>query len=286
MKIFVPVAIVAVLVVAGVAISLNVGGGDGSDAERSTAFVDPAVWEALEEQADVEVYIALRELDVPLAEQDAEMRKAHAASVQASVYSALSSDDFDTTYQFRDTAALTGRITKSGVALAAALPDVLGIIIPGQGKGGVEPVTPETGVASGTLTGTISLLVEQVVVDGVIVEEILAPVTSGRVSIPELGVAQELALDGSYNFTDLSLPRYPMLVSVEVRADGYRPTTWASYIVLHPDSGPIFTPRIESGDAPMLIDPCPDLVAYSRGSGRKSAAQELRAELCRELGYR
>lgn len=277
---FVPIAIVAVLVVAGVVISLSVGGGE-NDAQRPTAFVDPAVWEALEERDEVEVYISLRKLDVPFAEQDGEMRKAHAASVQASVYAALSSEDFDTTRQFRDTAVLTGHITKNGVVLAAALPDVLGIVIPGQGKGDVETVTQETRLAVGTLSGTISVVVKKVIVDGVVVEEILEPVANGRVTIPELGVAQELALDGSFNFSDLSMPRDPMLISVEVQADGYRPTTWANYIVLYPDTGPHFTPRIELGEEPKLIDSCPGLLATP--PMELSAAMGGHARLCAEL---
>lgn len=256
MRRVVPVAIVAALIVAGLAISFSVGVGDGN-----TAFVDSAVWEALEEQPDVEVYIALRKLDVPLAEQEGEMRKEHAATVQASVFSALSSEDFDVTRRFRYTAALTGRITKNGVALAAALPDVLGIVIPGLGTRNAETVTQETGLAIGTLTGSINLLIEQIVVDGAVVDEILAPVTNGQVSIPELGVDQDLALDGSFNFAHLSLPQYPMLVSVEVQAAGFRPTTGANYLVLYRGLGPIFTPRLELGNEPKLTDSCPDLLA-------------------------
>ena len=134
MKRFLPIAIVAVLITAGVAISLSVGGGGGSQAQESTAIVDQEVWEALEEQAEVEVYISLRKLDIPLAEQTTETRRAQAAAVQANVLSVLSSEDFKPTRQFTTIAALSGRITMSGVTLAAAHPDVIGIAVPGVGE--------------------------------------------------------------------------------------------------------------------------------------------------------
>ena len=131
MKRILPVAIVAVLIAASVAISLNVGGGS---TEGTSDIVDLAVWEALEEQDEIEVYVGLRKLNIPLAEQTTEMRRAHAATVQATVLSALSAEEFELKFQYSTIPSFVGYITKAGVRQLAAHPDVRGIVIPGVGE--------------------------------------------------------------------------------------------------------------------------------------------------------
>ena len=72
-----------------------------------------------------------------------------------------------------------------------------------------------------------------------------------------------------------------MLASVEVQADGYRPTTGANNFVLYRGLGAIFTPRLELGNEPKLTDPCPDLLATP--PIELSAARGGHARLCAEL---
>lgn len=102
----------------------------------------------------------------------------------------------------------------------------------------------------------------------------------GTVRIPELDLTSEI-VDGCFEFRNLILPQDPMLVSFEFRVEGYRPATWANYIVLSIGSAPIFTPTLEPGDEPMLIDPCPNLL--STPQQELSAAQRGQAQLCAQL---
>lgn len=135
MKRIIPFAIVAVLIAASVAISLSVGGAE-SEAQRSTAVVDPAVWEALEEQAEIEVYISLTKLDTPLDEQTTEVRRAHAAAVQARVLRSLTAADISSVRNLRLAPAISATITASGLEKLAAHPDVEAVLIPGFGERG------------------------------------------------------------------------------------------------------------------------------------------------------
>lgn len=99
----------------------------GSQAEPSTAFVGPEVWEALTEQTSVSVLIGLREPDVPLAQRTTDMMRQHTAEVQTRVLADLSEDEFILTRQFEISAALSGEITQSGVEKLAVHPDVVSI---------------------------------------------------------------------------------------------------------------------------------------------------------------
>ncbi len=122
-----PFAIVAVLIAAGVALSLSVGGRSGGEAQGSAVFVGPEVWEALEEQPLVQVLVGLREPDVPLAERTTELRMQNTAERQARVLAKLTESDFTLTRQFEISAALGGYVTRSGVGKLVAHPDVVSI---------------------------------------------------------------------------------------------------------------------------------------------------------------
>ena len=126
MRRILPVAIVAVLVAAGVAISLSVGGAGGSQDQESTAFVGADVWEALENQHSVKVLISLREPDLPMAERTTDLMRQHTAELQAVVLAELTEDDFVLTKQF-EISALAGHITTSGLKRLAVHPHVVGI---------------------------------------------------------------------------------------------------------------------------------------------------------------
>ena len=83
--------------------------------------------EALETQAEVEVFISLREPDLPIAERTTEMRRQNTAERQARVLSVLTASDFTSTREFDIVAGLFGRITLTGVEKLASHPDVVGI---------------------------------------------------------------------------------------------------------------------------------------------------------------
>jgi hypothetical protein len=99
----------------------------------------------------------------------------------------------------------------------------------------------------------------------------------GTVYIPELGLTAEIA-DGCFAFRHLTLPRDPMLVSLEVRAEGYRPTMWQNYIRLTRGVAPNFTPRLEVGDGYQTFDMCVDILSIR--PSERSAAQSEHAKLC------
>ena len=95
------------------------GSNDGEPSASGSDTVDPAVWEALEEQAEIEVYISLRKLDIPLDEQTTEMRREHASNVQARVLRSLTAADISSVHELRFTPAISATITASGLEKAA-----------------------------------------------------------------------------------------------------------------------------------------------------------------------
>ncbi len=101
--------------------------------QTPTATIDPAIWEALETETEVEVLISLRELDLPMSQWTTDLRRQHAAEFQASVLSVLTENDFVLTYQFEISAALGGLITRSGLEKLAVHPDVVAIGMVGLG---------------------------------------------------------------------------------------------------------------------------------------------------------
>ena len=128
-----PFLIMALLVLTA-GVLLLTGRFNGEDRlQASTAIIDPAIWEALETQTEVDVLISLRELDGPMADWTTELRRQHAADIQAKVLSILTEDDFVLTRQFEISAALAGLITKSGMGKLAAHPDVVGISLDAPG---------------------------------------------------------------------------------------------------------------------------------------------------------
>lgn len=247
-----------------------------STTPESDVLVDPAVLDVLEEASEVEVLVSLKPPDVPAEHRTMEIRSKDFAERWARVMDALGDGDFEVRIEYDQAAAVSGTLTRDGLVVLSEHSDVEGVSLSARGR----EVT-EAAPAIGTLTGTISRLVEQIFEGQVVVEEITEPVTNGTVSIPELGVEQPLGPDGSFSFRRLEFSRDHMLVSVEVEAEGFRPTTWANYLVLSAGTGPNFTPRIEFGDEPYLIDPCPDLLATP--PLELSAAQGGHARLCAEL---
>ena len=106
--------------------------------------------------------------------------------------------------------------------------------------------------------------------------------THATITIPELHLTGSTGEGACYVFQNVRPPRSPMLISFEVAADGYRPSTWKNYAVLfdQPGNGPIFTPMLEQGTEPFVFDPCPDLIAHPQ---TQSAALHLHAALCARL---
>ena len=112
-----------------------------------------------------------------------------------------------------------------------------------------------------------------------IIGSTLPPVPLGTASVPELGLTVSI-VDGRFELRSLRLPRDPMLISVEVRAEGFSPTTLANYFALSSGVTANVTVPLTRGSAPVFADPCPDLLAHPQD---QSAAQQLHAQLCAEL---
>jgi hypothetical protein len=72
-----------------------------------------------------------------------------------------------------------------------------------------------------------------------------------------------------------------MLISFEIEADGYRPTTWANWVVLATGASWNFTPTLEVGNEPKIIDYCAGLLATPQVE--LSAALGRQAALCAQL---
>ena len=133
MKRILPVAIVAVLIVAGVVLSLSVGADSEAQVQRPAATRYPEVWEALQTAHEVDVFVALREAPNPL-QQTTEERKAYTAPLQDAVLSVLTSDDFTLRTRFLLSPALSGLITRTGLLKLEDHPDVVGIDLLGGGE--------------------------------------------------------------------------------------------------------------------------------------------------------
>ncbi len=135
-----PLALTVLGLLALAAVLLFVPGrfaGEAQLLQEPTAYIDPAVLEALETQAEAEVLISLKELDLPMAEWTTEMRRQNAAERQAQVLAVLTESDFTLTRQFEISAALGGYLTESGLQILTNHPDVVGIAV---SRGGILPI--------------------------------------------------------------------------------------------------------------------------------------------------
>ena len=133
-------AVAGLLVLAAALLFLPGRFGGEAQLQEPTAIIDPALVEALETQAEVEVLISLKPLDIPLAEWTIELRRQNAAERAARVLSVLTPSDFTLIHQFEISAALAGHITKTGVEKLATHPDVAAVGMVGQGSWGpIEP---------------------------------------------------------------------------------------------------------------------------------------------------
>ena len=104
--------------------------------------------------------------------------------------------------------------------------------------------------------------------------------SSGTVVVPELDLTSSIS-GGCFELRNLSLPQDPILITFEITADGFRPTTWLHYIVWGGTSGgPDITLNLEAGTEPQVFDPCPALLANPQD---QSAALAQHAALCAEL---
>ncbi len=129
-----PFAVMALLLLTA-AVLLLTGRFSGDDPlQASTARIDPAIWQALETETEVDVLISLRELDGPISEWTTELRRQNTAKVQGRVLSVLTENDFVLAIQYKISAALAGRITKSGMEKLAVHPDVVGINLDAVGS--------------------------------------------------------------------------------------------------------------------------------------------------------
>ncbi len=116
--------------------------GETQRLQEPTAFIDPALLEALETQAEVEVLISLKNPDFPMAEWTTELRRQNAAERAARVLSVLTPSDFTLIHQFEISAALSGRLTESGLEKLATHPDVAAVGMTGRGGWSLSESVP------------------------------------------------------------------------------------------------------------------------------------------------
>jgi hypothetical protein len=115
----------------------------------------------------------------------------------------------------------------------------------------------------------------------------IPPVDGATVRIPELNLTYT-TVGGCYEFRNVVLPHDPMLVSFEVRAEGYRSLTWLHYLIESAASGGIgFNPPLRPGTEPDYIDFCspppPQNPAPTGSPQRESAYNQEHAALCAQL---
>ncbi len=147
------------------------------------------------------------------------------------------------------------------------------VLAAGAGRSGVAGAQDPT-PAFAILTGTAYRLVDQTIIDGVIHDQTQVPVTDGRIAIPELGIDQPLAADGSFHFSDLPVsadPDNPTEVTVIFTAPGLGSYTF-EHVGLYPGTGgPILTPQMIStprtSDHPRAPGPLPGTGGGGPGAG-------------------
>ena len=106
----------------------------------------------------------------------------------------------------------------------------------------------------GTITGTANRLVDQTIVDGVVVDETLEPISDGRIAIPELDIDMPLVVGATFDLSNLpaSADRdNPTEVTVVFTAPGLGSFTYL-YLRIGPGYRPILTPVLI--DTPRVDD--------------------------------
>ena len=118
----------------------------------------------------------------------------------------------------------------------------------------VAPGTLSESTGGGAITGTASHLVDQTIVDGVVVDETLEPLSDGRIAIPELGIDMPLSPDGTFQLSDLAsaTPHTLIQVTVVFTAPGLGSFTFLHLLIYPEDLGPNLTPQLI--DTPRVND--------------------------------
>ena len=132
----VPFLILALLLLTAGVLLLTGRFSGGDQLQASTALIDPAIWQALETETEVEVLISLgNRVDphLPTEEWRTALRGWSTASLQARVIAVLTEDDFVLLNQHEISPALYGRIRLSGLEKLAVHPDVLAVGMVGLG---------------------------------------------------------------------------------------------------------------------------------------------------------
>ncbi len=107
----------------------------------------------------------------------------------------------------------------------------------------------------GALTGTVYHLVDQTIVDGVVVDQTLEPISDGRIAIPELGIDMPLSVDGTFALSNLlasATPHTIAQVTVVFTAPGLGSYTFLHLLVYPGPVGPNLTPQLI--DTPRVND--------------------------------
>jgi subtilisin family serine protease len=125
--------------------ALTMGGTNTSSAARvaDAAFVHPQVREALAQEPTVRVIVTLREPSglnvVPL---DVAAVRAQVASRQAHVLASVPPGEFEVIYRYQAIPALAGRVSVSAVDALARNPNVVEIVVDGEGTAALAQSVP------------------------------------------------------------------------------------------------------------------------------------------------
>ncbi len=125
----------------------------------------------------------------------------------------------------------------------------------GVGTEVFAPGTLPESVGGGALTGTAYHLVDQTIVDGVVVDQTLEPISDGRIAIPELGIDMPLSADGTFALSNLlasATPHTIAQVTVVFTAPGLGSYTFLHLLVYPGPVGPNLTPQLI--DTPRVND--------------------------------
>jgi hypothetical protein len=113
--------------------------------------------------------------------------------------------------------------------------------------GSTAPVAAQAPAADvGTITGTAYRLVDQTIVDGLVVDQALEPISDGRIAIPELGIDVPLAAGATFAFDSLPVstdPDNPTEVTVIFTAPGLGSFTYL-YLRIGQGHRPNLTPQL------------------------------------------
>ncbi len=130
-------AIATLLLVCAAFLAGACPGGEADEPPMLTideSVVDANVISEVIQSGEARVFVALTELDVPFEDRTTDAMETHTATVQASILSVLTPDDFTLAQQFPISAAISGTVTESGLEKLSKHPNVIHVGLIGGGE--------------------------------------------------------------------------------------------------------------------------------------------------------